>query len=118
MLGSRVVLYEARTVRGLMLITTVACLFAGGAKLWMRRIIYLQIAEAHASRVFDYGENRENGCWKDEFLEKNSVRGTRLNNDFAVKLDALRDHFANLERKYRAAASCPWFAVQPDPPAP
>ena len=85
--GVRVVLRKARTARGLMLITLVAGFLAGGERLWMRRIAFLKIADAHASRVFDYGENRENGCWKDEFLQERTGRGSGLTNEFAVRLD-------------------------------
>ncbi len=116
--GYRVMLREARTVRGMMLLAAVACLLACGAKLLVRRITFLKIAEAHASRVLDYGENREIGCWKDEFLDERNLPRSRLSQDFALRLDALRDYYAKLERKYRSAAARPWLVLERDPLAP
>jgi hypothetical protein len=105
------------STRGLLILTLLLGLPAGGVKLWMRRMAFLELAEAHASRVYDYGENREAGCWRDEFLLDDPKDGTRLKKAFAEHLDVARDHFAELERKYRYAASHPWLAVEPDPPS-
>lgn len=107
-----------RNTRWLMIMIAIVGLLAGGVRLWMRRMEFLEIAEAHASRVYDYGENRVAICWKDEFLEVDTTGRTRPKKEFAKHLDACTDHFAELERKYRYAASHPWLQMQPDPPSP
>jgi hypothetical protein len=95
-------------------VVAVAGLVFGFATLLARRARFLGLVEAHSSRVFDYGVNREAGCWKDEFRDASG----RLTEDFCKRLDVSRDYYAALERKYRFAADHPWIVVEPDPPHP
>lgn len=98
----------------------IACvgLLAGCIKLWMRRMAFLETAAAHASRAYDYGENRMAGCWREEFIEVENSGRRHLKKEFADHLDEMRDYFSKLEQKYRYAASHPWFRIDPDPPLP
>jgi hypothetical protein len=102
------------TMRTLMGIVAVAALLFGVERLLSRRARFLELAEAHASRVLDYGVNRDEQCFKDEFRDANGL----LREDFCKQLDICCDHWAALERKYRYAANHPWLAVEPDPPSP
>ena len=106
-------------LRHLLMCTAAIGVVCGAGVLWMRRLAFLELAEAHASRVYDYGVNRDAGCWKDEFFdEENGIGPRRYKKQFVAHLDASVDHFAALERKYRYAASHPWLDVEPDPPCP
>jgi hypothetical protein len=82
-------------------------------RLLRRRERFLALEEAHASRRYDFGEGRYDRCFRDEDREDGMLKP-----DFVKHLDALRDHFAKLEQKYRYAASHPWLDLAPDPPAP
>jgi hypothetical protein len=95
-------------------VVAVAALVFGLARLMAQRASFLGLAEAHASRVCDYGVGRDERCWKDEFRDANG----RLTEDFCKQLDVSRDYYAALERKYRFAADHPWIVVEPDPPRP
>jgi hypothetical protein len=82
-------------------------------RLLQRRQHFRALAEAHASRRYDYGEGRGDLCFSDK-----SYEGNRLKEDFSRHLDRFCDHWAILERKYREAASHPWREIGPDPPPP
>jgi hypothetical protein len=82
-------------------------------RLLRRRHHFLELAEAHASRAYDYGEGRNGMCFKDEFYQ-----GDHLKVDYLRHLDQIRDLATALERKYRYAASYPWLEVEADPPWP
>ncbi len=82
-------------------------------RLLKRRQHFLELAEAHASRAFDYGEGRNSMCFKPEFFDDG-----HLKSDFLRHLDRSSAHWSALERKYRHAASHPWLEVESDPPAP
>jgi hypothetical protein len=73
----------------------------------------MELAEAHASRRYDYGEGRSSLCFKEEVYN-----GNVLKDGFLRHLDELSNHFGALEQKYRYAASHPWLDVRPDPPTP
>jgi len=82
-------------------------------RLQRRRERFLALAEGHASRRYDYGVGRYDLCFGDEYYERRALK-----HDFLKYLDVLRDHYADLEQKYRYAAFHPWVHVERDPPEP
>ena len=82
--------------------------------LWKWRAHYLNLAEAHASRKFDYGENRGFLCPMYEWLDADG----EIRPEWWTMCDQMRDWGAALERKYRCLALFPFLPVPPDPPAP
>lgn len=107
-------LRSTRSLNRLLILMGLTAAITGGARLWLRHCEFLGVAEAHASRVEDYGVNRYAHCWREEFYGPDGPNTP----EFATKLDALRDHYARLEAKYRRAACYPWLNVEPDPPLP
>jgi hypothetical protein len=96
-------------LRRWMMITGLFALLMGSERLVSRRACFLRRAEAWASRVHDYSENRGLICLKEESLDPERR---------SIYLDRMRDLSATLERKYRTAASRPWLRVDPDRPFP
>jgi hypothetical protein len=106
------------TVRRAMVAVATVGIIIGIANMLRRRVSFLELAEAHASRVYDYGEGREETCLRDEIVDIDAKGQRRMKKRFAEYLDVLTDYYANLEHKYRYAASHPWLGVEPDPPHP
>jgi hypothetical protein len=98
-----------RLLLAIALLAFIMCLTVSSHKLLKRRERLIELAEAHASRRDDFGEGRASLCFKDEYYHGNVLR-----TEFVNYLNALHDHYAALEKKYRYAASHPWIETEPD----
>jgi hypothetical protein len=102
------------TVQGWMAAVLAVGLLLGTERLLRRRARFLEIADAHASRAYDYGAGRDGLCPVDEWYDERGMP----RDEWFVRCDHIRDHSLSLERKYRYAAAHPWLAVEADPPFP
>lgn len=100
-------------LRRLMVAILVVAVLSGFMRLMRRRSYFLDLAEAHASRKYDYGKGRGFVCPNDDWYE-----GDRIKPEWWEFCDKMRDWSGDLEQKYRKAASQPWLSVEPDPPDP
>ena len=101
------------TVRQMMATVALVALILEAERLRRWRVHFLELAEAHASRKYDYGEGRGFVCPRDEWYVDGRIRP-----EWWTQCDQMRDWGAALERKYRRAALLPFLPVPPDPPAP
>jgi hypothetical protein len=101
------------SVRRWLIASAIIATLLGCEHLLRLRARYLEIANAEASRVYDYGEGRGFHCAREEWLDQ----AGNFTPKFHVFCDEVRDRAAKLERKYRFAASHPWLVVEPDPPS-
>jgi hypothetical protein len=97
----------------LMVAVLVVAVLLSGVRFMRRRSHFLGLALAHASRKYEYGEGLGFCCPKDDWFEDH-----RFEPEWWEFCYRMRDHFGDLEQKYRKAASQPWLAVEPDPPPP
>jgi hypothetical protein len=101
------------TIRRMMATVTIVALICEAERLSRWRAHFLELAEAHASRKYDYGEGRGFICPKDEWYVDGRIRP-----EWWTLCDQTRDRSAALEMKYRRAALFPFLPVPPDPPWP
>jgi hypothetical protein len=100
------------TIQGWMALTCLVAILLWCDRFWKRRAHFLDVAEAHASRVYDYGEGRGMLCCDGAAMQGLS------NEEISLFMDQSAIFFAKLEQKYRFAAAHPWLPVAPDPPWP
>ena len=100
-------------LRSLRVAILIVAVLSCSVTLMRRRSYFLALAEAHASRKYDYGENRGDICPTNNWYD-----GDRIKPGWHEYCDRVRDWSSALEQKYRKAASQPWLTVEPDLPPP